>query len=59
MPEIESLPDFKWKETTPVKFRPFKPIYYITMGIRAFRPARQSMPWLTQLQLCNLMNRRI
>lgn len=23
---------FNWKQVDPVKFRPFKPIYYITMG---------------------------
>lgn len=32
--EIEALQDFNWATTEPLKFRPFKPIYYITMGER-------------------------
>jgi len=31
-PLIEPLPDFDWKTTEPIKFRPFKPTYHITMG---------------------------
>lgn len=30
---IVPLPDFDWKTTEPLKFRPFKPRYHITMGI--------------------------
>lgn len=30
--EIQSRPEFDWKTTQPMQFRPFKPIYYITMG---------------------------
>lgn len=31
-PEIEELRDFDWKTTEPIKLRPFKPKYHITMG---------------------------
>lgn len=31
--EIIPLPDFDWKSTEPLKFRPFKPIYHLTMGL--------------------------
>lgn len=30
--KIESLNSFNWESTPPRKFRPFKPIYHITMG---------------------------
>jgi hypothetical protein len=29
---VEALKDFDWASTEPLKFRPFKPIYHITMG---------------------------
>lgn len=29
---IEPLTGFNWEETEPLKFRPFKPVYHITMG---------------------------
>ena len=29
---IEPLPDFDWRATPPMKLRPFKPTYNITMG---------------------------
>ena len=29
---IDPLRSLNWDETTPKKFRPFKPIYHITMG---------------------------
>ena len=31
-PEIEEQPDFDWKTTEPLKIRPFKPKYHLTMG---------------------------
>ena len=31
-PKIEPLTEFDWKKTKPQEIRPFKPIYYITMG---------------------------
>jgi len=31
-PPIESLPDFDWSQTEPIKLRPFKPKYNLTMG---------------------------
>ncbi|KAK5991767.1 Upstream activation factor subunit spp27 [Cladobotryum mycophilum] len=36
---IEPLVDFDWKTTEPVKYRPFKPTYYISMGLRADSPS--------------------
>ncbi|KAH8645500.1 hypothetical protein BX600DRAFT_478233 [Xylariales sp. PMI_506] len=30
--KIEPLKDFDWETTEPLKFRPFKPTYHITMG---------------------------
>lgn len=30
--QIEPLTSFDWENTAPLKFRPFKPIYFITMG---------------------------
>ena len=29
---IDHLPDFDWKSTPPIKIRPFKPKYHLTMG---------------------------
>jgi hypothetical protein len=29
---IDPLPDFDWKSTPPIKLRPFKPKYHLTMG---------------------------
>jgi hypothetical protein len=31
-PVIQPLLDFDWQRTVPRKFRPFRPIYHITMG---------------------------
>lgn len=31
-PQIEPLRSFDWQSTQPLKFRPFKPIYHMTMG---------------------------
>ena len=31
-PDIEEQPDFDWKTTEPLKLRPFKPKYHLTMG---------------------------
>jgi hypothetical protein len=33
---IEALQNFDWKTTEPIKIRPFKPKYHLTMGM-AFR----------------------
>ena len=35
---IAPLPDFDWRNTEPLKFRPFKPKYHLTMG--------EQVPWL-------------
>lgn len=36
---IEPLLDFDWKSTQPIKLRPFKPKYHLTMGqSRSFGP---------------------
>jgi hypothetical protein len=32
-PKIEPLDDFDWKATPPMKLRPFRPTYHITMGV--------------------------
>ncbi|KAK3940872.1 hrq family protein 2 [Diplogelasinospora grovesii] len=38
--EIESMPDtFNWETTTPLKLRPFKPRYHITMGLQTDTPS--------------------
>jgi hypothetical protein len=29
---IDPLPNFDWKSTPPIKLRPFKPNYHLTMG---------------------------
>jgi hypothetical protein len=29
---IDPLPDFDWTSTPPIKLRPFKPKYHLTMG---------------------------
>lgn len=31
-PPVETLHDFDWRKTEPLKFRPFKPKYHLTMG---------------------------
>jgi hypothetical protein len=31
--KIESLPDFDLEKTEPIKIRPFKPKYHLTMGM--------------------------
>ncbi|PLN80248.1 hypothetical protein BDW42DRAFT_171114 [Aspergillus taichungensis] len=38
-PPIESLPEFNWEATEPLSFRPFKPKYHLTMGLRALDPS--------------------
>jgi len=32
-PKVEPLPDFDWKITEPIKIRPFKPKYNLTMSM--------------------------
>ncbi|KXX79698.1 hypothetical protein MMYC01_202524 [Madurella mycetomatis] len=36
---IEPLADFDWSNTPPVKLRPFKPTYYITMALQNSTPS--------------------
>lgn len=36
---INPLPEFKWETTDPLQFRPFKPIYYITMALKSTTPS--------------------
>ncbi|KAL1875516.1 hypothetical protein Plec18167_005452 [Paecilomyces lecythidis] len=36
---IEPLVDFNWETTEPLKFRPFKPKYHLTMGLQTLDPA--------------------
>ena len=31
-PPVEKLEGFDWKKAEPLKLRPFKPMYYLTMG---------------------------
>lgn len=31
--KLTALPDFNWKETEPIKARPFKSKYNLTMGV--------------------------
>ncbi|KAA8629705.1 hypothetical protein SMACR_12077 [Sordaria macrospora] len=38
-PKIVPLPDFNWKTTEPLKFRPFKPRYHITMALQNSTPS--------------------
>ncbi|KAI0890755.1 uncharacterized protein GGS22DRAFT_177432 [Annulohypoxylon maeteangense] len=38
-PNIKPLAAFNWETTEPQKFRPFKPIYYITMALRSTTPS--------------------
>jgi hypothetical protein len=33
-PQVEPLPDFEWQQKEPVKIRPFKPKYNLTMSTR-------------------------
>ncbi|KAL2129106.1 hypothetical protein VTI74DRAFT_8223 [Chaetomium olivicolor] len=37
--KIEPLPDFDWRTTPPMKLRPFKPTYNITMAIQNSAPS--------------------
>jgi len=37
--DIEPLHDFDWESTPPMKVRPFKPKYHLTMGEEAFNPS--------------------
>ncbi|KAH8603144.1 hypothetical protein B0O99DRAFT_647862 [Bisporella sp. PMI_857] len=36
---ITPLPAFNWQATEPLKFRPFKPVYHVTMGITNISPS--------------------
>ncbi|OTA55431.1 hypothetical protein K449DRAFT_376509 [Hypoxylon sp. EC38] len=36
---INPLTEFKWETTDPLRFRPFKPIYYITMALQSTTPS--------------------
>ncbi|EQB44242.1 hypothetical protein CGLO_17036 [Colletotrichum gloeosporioides Cg-14] len=36
---LERLENFDWKATSPRKFRPFKPIYHITMALQSDTPS--------------------
>ncbi|KAI4869178.1 hypothetical protein F4820DRAFT_43906 [Hypoxylon rubiginosum] len=36
---IEPLPGFDWETTEPLQFRPFKPIYHITMALKSTTPS--------------------
>ncbi|KAE8141165.1 hypothetical protein BDV38DRAFT_268823 [Aspergillus pseudotamarii] len=38
-PSIEPLPDFNWETTEPLKFRPFKPKYHLTMALSNLDPS--------------------
>ncbi|KXJ91531.1 hypothetical protein Micbo1qcDRAFT_163287 [Microdochium bolleyi] len=39
-PKIEPVPqDFSWQDTVPLKLRPFKPTYFITMALRSSTPS--------------------
>ncbi|KAB8241859.1 hypothetical protein BDV35DRAFT_384531 [Aspergillus flavus] len=38
-PPIEPLPDFNWEATEPLKFRPFKPKYHLTMALSNLDPS--------------------
>ena len=35
--DIEPLHDFDWESTPPMKLRPFKPKYHLTMGKEVYR----------------------
>ncbi|KAL1850176.1 hypothetical protein VTK73DRAFT_9738 [Phialemonium thermophilum] len=37
-PRVQSLTSFDWETTEPLKFRPFKPVYHMTMGLQASLP---------------------
>ncbi|KAI0385685.1 hypothetical protein F5Y04DRAFT_244452 [Hypomontagnella monticulosa] len=36
---IKPLHEFDWETVEPLQFRPFKPIYYITMGLKSTTPS--------------------
>ncbi|KAL1968326.1 hypothetical protein VTN77DRAFT_1855 [Rasamsonia byssochlamydoides] len=38
-PPIEPLKNFDWKTTEPLKFRPFKPKYHLTMALETLNPS--------------------
>ncbi|KZF24857.1 hypothetical protein L228DRAFT_265370 [Xylona heveae TC161] len=38
-PKIEPHPEFDWQATPPVKFRPFKPKYHLSMSISRLNPS--------------------
>ncbi|KAE8372345.1 hypothetical protein BDV26DRAFT_297946 [Aspergillus bertholletiae] len=38
-PPIQPLPDFNWETTEPLKFRPFKPKYHLTMALSNLDPS--------------------
>ncbi|KAK2731807.1 hypothetical protein FQN55_004443 [Onygenales sp. PD_40] len=37
-PPIEPLENFQWEKTEPIKFRPFKPKYHLTMALETLNP---------------------
>lgn len=39
--DIEPLHDFDWSRTQPIKIRPFKPKYHMTMGKFSLRSAER------------------
>ncbi|EDO02341.1 hypothetical protein SS1G_04817 [Sclerotinia sclerotiorum 1980 UF-70] len=41
---IVPLTDFDWRTTEPLKIRPFKPIYHMTMGMKRLLPRDSSCP---------------
>ncbi|OTB06226.1 hypothetical protein M426DRAFT_9717 [Hypoxylon sp. CI-4A] len=36
---VTPLPEFNWEATEPLQFRPFKPIYHITMALKSRTPS--------------------
>ncbi len=44
-PHIEPLKEFDLRSSQPSKHRPFKPIYYITMGLCPRRVPPYQSPW--------------
>lgn len=52
-PDITEQDDFDWKTTEPLKIRPFKPKYHLTMGeflllipLLLFSKKKLTLPWL-------------
>jgi hypothetical protein len=51
---INPLPDFDWRATPPIKLRPFKPKYHLTMGeCRTRSRTRIPSPALTEMRTNN------